>query len=118
MVLRAQPTERFRIRADCRYRHIQNKGSSKYLPASRSRHTKVRLQRFPFNIFYLSRETEIVIVAVAHQSDGQAIGPVEPLLDSARRIRRVGDRDRRFSEARIPPSGRILPQAELASLRY
>jgi plasmid stabilization system protein ParE len=28
---------------------------------------KFVLQRFPFNIFYLSRETEIVVVAVAHQ---------------------------------------------------
>jgi plasmid stabilization system protein ParE len=28
---------------------------------------KFVLQRFPFNIFYLTRETEIVIVAVAHQ---------------------------------------------------
>ena len=28
---------------------------------------KFILQRFPFNIFYLTRETEIVIVAVAHQ---------------------------------------------------
>ncbi len=28
---------------------------------------KFVLQRFPFNIFYLIRETEIVIVAVAHQ---------------------------------------------------
>ena len=28
---------------------------------------KFTLQRFPFNIFYLTRETEIVIVALAHQ---------------------------------------------------
>lgn len=28
---------------------------------------KFILQRFPFNIFYLTGETEIVIVAVAHQ---------------------------------------------------
>jgi len=28
---------------------------------------KFILQRFPFNIFYLHRESEIVIVAVAHQ---------------------------------------------------
>ena len=28
---------------------------------------KFVLQRFPFNIFYLTRKTEIVIVAVAHQ---------------------------------------------------
>ena len=28
---------------------------------------KFVLLRFPFNIFYLTRETEIVIVAVAHQ---------------------------------------------------
>jgi len=28
---------------------------------------KFVLQRFPFNIFYLTRQTEIVIVAVAHQ---------------------------------------------------
>jgi len=28
---------------------------------------KLVLQRFPFNIFYLSGESEIVIVAVAHQ---------------------------------------------------
>ena len=28
---------------------------------------KFVLQRFPFNIFYLIRETQIVIVAVAHQ---------------------------------------------------
>jgi toxin ParE1/3/4 len=28
---------------------------------------KLVLQRFPFNIFYLTREIEIVIVAVAHQ---------------------------------------------------
>lgn len=28
---------------------------------------KFVLQRFPFNIFYLPRQTELVIVAVAHQ---------------------------------------------------
>ena len=28
---------------------------------------KFILQRFPFNIFYLTGETEIIIVAVAHQ---------------------------------------------------
>ena len=28
---------------------------------------KLVLERFPFNIFYLSSESEIVIVAVAHQ---------------------------------------------------
>ena len=28
---------------------------------------KLILQRFPFNIFYLARESDIVIVAVAHQ---------------------------------------------------
>jgi hypothetical protein len=28
---------------------------------------RVRPQRFPFNIFYLPGESEIVIVAVAHQ---------------------------------------------------
>jgi plasmid stabilization system protein ParE len=28
---------------------------------------KFILKRFPFNVFYLTRETEIVIVAVAHQ---------------------------------------------------
>jgi hypothetical protein len=67
MVLRAQPTERFRIRADCCYRHIQNKGSSNTFPLADHGTRKFVLQRFPFNIFYLSRETEIVVVAVAHQ---------------------------------------------------
>lgn len=28
---------------------------------------KFILQRFPFNIFYLTRETEIVVVAMAHE---------------------------------------------------
>lgn len=28
---------------------------------------KFTIQRFPFNIFYLTRETEIIIVAIAHQ---------------------------------------------------
>ena|SRR5258705_13841394 len=36
-------------------------------PLSEHRTRKLILQRFPFNIFYLPGESEVVIVAVAHQ---------------------------------------------------
>jgi plasmid stabilization system protein ParE len=43
------------------------KDAPKTFPASNHGTRKFILQRFPFNIFYLIREAEIVIVAVAHQ---------------------------------------------------
>ena len=36
-------------------------------PLAEHRTRKLVLQRFPFNIFYLPGESEVVIVAVAHQ---------------------------------------------------
>ena len=36
-------------------------------PAADHGTRKFVLQRFPFNVFYLARETEIIVVAVAHQ---------------------------------------------------
>ncbi|HEV8368277.1 MAG TPA: type II toxin-antitoxin system RelE/ParE family toxin [Pyrinomonadaceae bacterium] len=42
-------------------------GSPTQYPLSDHGTRKVILQRFPFNIFYLTVESEIVIVAVAHQ---------------------------------------------------
>jgi len=36
-------------------------------PVAEKRLHKLVLQRFPFNIFYLPGESEIIIVAVAHQ---------------------------------------------------
>ena len=41
--------------------------SSNTFPLAEHGTRKFTLQRFPFNIFYRTAETEIVIVAVAHQ---------------------------------------------------
>src|SRR5215213_8081531 len=44
---------------------------------------KFVLHRFPFNIFYLIRDTEIVIVAAAHQKRRPGYCPVESCPDAA-----------------------------------
>jgi plasmid stabilization system protein ParE len=42
-------------------------GTPTQFPLAEQRARKLVLQRFPFNIFYLAGESQIVIVAVAHQ---------------------------------------------------